>query len=87
MKVEQLTLSFSASVIPTGRADGAYLVLPGKPVIMEDELEIKQVARLLKYSTRHTRRLIKGLGVRQRRSGCKIWVPASVVAQLRDLKG
>ena len=83
---EQLTLNFAATVIPTSRPDGGYLVIPGKPVVMEDELEVAQVAQLLKYSPRHVRRLLQGMGSRQRRRGCKHFVPASAVAQLRSLK-
>jgi len=87
MPAQQLTLNFASTIIPTTRPDGAYLVIPGKPVVMEEEMTVRQAAKILGYSEFHVRRLVHGRGVRQRRRGCKLFVPASLVAQLRDMRG
>jgi len=84
--MDQLTLPlhFPASVIPTGRADGAVLVVPGKAVLMERELTVKEVARLSGYTPRRIQQLARTLGARQRQRGCKLRIPASAVAQMLE---
>ncbi len=80
MKEEQLTLNFPASILPTTRPDGGYLVIPGKPVAMEKELTVKQVAELTNYSRRQIQKLARQMGARQMRRRGKLRIPASAVA-------
>lgn len=83
--LEQLLL-FPPTVVPTGRADGAFLIIPGKPVLQEEMLTVSQVARLTGYSKRRIRELATQLGARQHARKCKLFIPASMVARFRDLK-
>lgn len=82
--IEQLTLNFPATVIPTGRADGAVLVVPGKPIVMERELSTKEVAALTGYSVRRIQEMAKELRAGQRRRRCKLRIPASAVARMME---
>lgn len=82
--IEQLTLNFPATVIPTGRADGAVLVVPGKPIVMERELSTKEVAALTGYTPRHIRRMAKALRAGQVQRLSKLRIPASSVARMLE---
>lgn len=79
------SLTFPATVLPTGRADGGVLVIPGKPVLDEEFVSVKQAARLTGYSKRTVQRLAhKELGGRQRKKRCKIRIPAREVRRLKE---
>ncbi len=76
------SLSFPPSVVPTGRADGAVLVIPGRPVVMEDEVTVSEAAKLTGYSVRQIQKIARGLGARQRGPRCKLRLPARAVAEM-----
>jgi len=86
VNVEQLTLNFPPTVVPTTRPDGAYLVIPGKPIVMEKELTVREVARITGYCERRIRQLARELGANQRRRRCKLRIPASAVARMMAVK-
>ncbi len=78
-------LSFPAQVVPTGRADGAYLVIPGKPVVEEEELTVNEVHKLLggKVSRRRIQQLGASLGARQAVKRGKLRIPARKVIEFK----
>ncbi|MDB6132927.1 MAG: hypothetical protein JWM59_1170 [Verrucomicrobiales bacterium] len=43
--MHQPDLFFPATVVPTTRTDGGFLVIPGRPVPVDEELTLVQVAR------------------------------------------
>lgn len=83
--LEQLLL-FPPTVVPTGRADGAFLIIPGKPILQEEQLTVSQVAKLTGYSKRRIRELAIQLGARQHSRKCKLFIPASMVSRFTQLK-
>jgi len=74
-------LYFPADIIRTNRPDGAYLVTPGRAVVMEEELSTKEVAKRFNLSRRRVQQIARELGARQRKRGCKLRIPASMVAR------
>lgn len=82
----ELRLHFPPTVVPTGRADGAVMVIPGKPVVEDALLTVKQAAELTGYSVRRIHYLARQMGARQRAPRCKIRIPASEVLRLRQLR-
>lgn len=84
--LHQPDLFFSSTIIPTGRADGGYLVIPGKAVEVRQEMSVRQAAALLGYSESRIRQLAKMLGARQRVKGGKLRIPAEEVVRMRDLR-
>ena len=84
---EQLTLSFMATVVPTGRADGAVLVIPGRVVQTEEMMTVAQVAKATGYSPWRIRQLARSeFGASQHNKRCKLWIPASAVARFKAKK-
>lgn len=81
--LSQLDLFFPATVVPTTRTDGGFLVIPGRPVPVEEELTVPQVARLLGYSPSWVRRHARRMGARQVCMRGKLRIPASEVARLK----
>ena len=73
---------FAAQVVPTGRADGAVLVIPGKPVALEAVVTVTEAVLLLgrRYSRSHVQRIFRG---RNRHRGCKLLIPVRELEKLR----
>jgi len=78
MKIEnpEQLLLFHPTVVPTGRADGAVLFIPGKAILVDQMLTVSQVAEMTGYSPRHVRHLAPALGARQLGPRCKLRFPA-----------
>jgi excisionase family DNA binding protein len=83
-RLHQPDLFFPATVVPTTRADGAFLVIPGKPVPQDEELSVGEVARILRCSPSRVRQLARAMGARQARARGKLRIPASEVARWKD---
>lgn len=80
-----IAMHFPAMVVPTGRADGAVLVIPGKPVQEDAEVTTAEAVKLLgrRYSRKHLQRLFRGTN-RARR--CKLMIPVRELEKLKARK-
>lgn len=79
----ELPFFFSASVVPTGRADGAVLLVPGKPVRMEEYITVEKFASMLGVGIHQARIVaLRELPCLQRRRGCKIRIPRAAAERL-----
>ncbi|MES2705143.1 MAG: hypothetical protein V4726_00940 [Verrucomicrobiota bacterium] len=85
-RLHQPDLFFPASIVPTSRPDGGWIVIPGRPVPQEEELTVRQAARLLGYSPSWVRQRARRMGARQACAGGKLRIPAAEVARLKALR-
>lgn len=84
-KEEQMSLPFyfAASAVPTGRADGAVLLIPGKVQRMEEYITVEKFAGMLGVGIHQARIIaLRELPCLQRRRGCKIRIPREAAERL-----
>lgn len=83
--------SFVGTVVRTGRADGAMLVIPGRLLIEGDDelISIQEAGKLLRgrYSQRQLRRIARTMDCRQRAARCKLSIPLAAVRRMSERRG